>query len=112
LRRAQLSGNSSGGRRQAGAATAQSPPPAAGGFHSSKIAETSRFARRTEPHGASIKLPYARIARHRVHPSLGVTMRSAKPGMRAVVELAGSRKAAKRRVDEFAATVNSAGVFE
>jgi excisionase family DNA binding protein len=31
---------------------------------------------------------------------------------RAVVELAGSRKAAKQRLDKFAATMNDAGVFE
>lgn len=47
-------------------------------------------------------LPFTRKpgSSHRVIPS------------RAVVELAGSRKAAKRRVGEFAATMNDAGVFE
>jgi len=47
-------------------------------------------------------LPFTRKpgSKHRVIPS------------RAVVELAGSRKAAKQRLDKFAATMNDAGVFE
>ncbi|MGO9247359.1 MAG: helix-turn-helix domain-containing protein [Solirubrobacteraceae bacterium] len=47
-------------------------------------------------------LPFTRKpgSRHRMIPS------------RAVVELAGKRKEGKRRWDEFAATMNDAGVFE